>query len=514
MSYGRLDISGCGLGNISSHGGVPKFSATGLGWIREKTGDPHAFDAAWSERVYTPDLQASSTPLQAATDFPSRNTVERCLDVFSTSPLRLIWPVVDMTAFPRMIQLAYTDSEHLRVEAQTAKICILAFVAFMTILHPALVSGGAFNPRDCAKQALSTLFFVVEHPTLESFQAALTLAMYYDFSGQLQMAHMLHSLACRCLFMLNGHLKRKTEEIMAEATSDASQTGQSSWEHLRGLFWLCYFFDKHISLRTGQPPCIDDDQCDLILPDGYQGLCCANPSLDISTNTKLRPVWPGDLGLAIIKSKVYRKLYSSPTFKKTDACLLKDIRELDDELENWRESLPSTLKPSLSSTQGLTPDIMQHPFGMKVVFAHLEYLHLVAAIHRACGRCRIWSTGEGGEVRAISSSLTVAIQASRSTLIYLKTASKLIHSESFWLVIFYPTWSALIIFFNILRDPLDKEASRDIELLQYIPDLFKMMRSRQLSQTEESHLKSFGSFIEEVVRLAKLVIRRDSMQLN
>ena len=39
--------------------------------------------------------------------------------------------------------------------------------------------------------------------------------------------------------------------------------------HLRHLFWLCYVLDKDISLRTGRPPVIADQFCDLTLPEGY-----------------------------------------------------------------------------------------------------------------------------------------------------------------------------------------------------------------------------------------------------
>lgn len=49
----------------------------------------------------------------------------------------------------------------------------------------------------------------------------------------------------------------------------------------------------------------------------------------------------------------------------------------------------------------------------------------------------------------------------------------------------------------------------DIELLEFTPALFKTMRHRQLTPKEESHLRAFSSFIEELVRLAKRALQRE-----
>lgn len=235
---------------------------------------------------------------------------------------------------------------------------------------------------------------------------------------------MLHSLACRCLYMLRGH----DEHV----TNAATHAEGGSGEFLRGLFWLCYFSDKHLCLRTGQPPCLDDNHCNITLPQGFTGLSLGITMSEQPLRGNLPIVFPGDLGLTIIKSKVYKQLYSPDSKTKDDARLLKDIRELDDELEGWRMSVPEAIRPSISVTQEGQAIIAKHPLGMKVIFAHFEYLYLVSAVHRACARCRAWAGGEEGETRAVGSSWTLSVQASRSTLVYLQTASTLTHSESFW----------------------------------------------------------------------------------
>lgn len=512
-SYGMLNIPGYDLGIVSSHGGIPVFSSLALKWIQERTGDRDAFKAAYS--THAPDSSAPPVHCRPGPELPSRTAVESCLALFSSSPLRLVWPVVDVDSFQQTIQLAYTSPETLLLEVRIAKLCVLAFVAFLSVLEPVHTSVVSLDPKACAKQARDSLLSVLDQPRVEGLQAAITLSIYYDFSGELQLASMLHALACRCLYSLGGHLKQDSGQPRNGITKDTNGSAKGRGDFLRELFWLCYFFDKHISLRTGQPPCIDDDQCDLTLPGAHTGLNCVElcpdtiPMDKISLDTEMLPVLPGDLALTIIKSKVHTKLYSPHSLSKDDTHLFRTIRELDEELENWRMAVPASVRPQLSVTHEAPAIVTQHPLGMKLISAHFEYLYIIAAIHRACGRCHALRGGGEVEARVVSSSLAVSIQASRSTLIYLGRASKVVHSESFWLIIFYPTWATLNIFFNILLNPTGEEAANDIGLLEFTPALFKTMRRRQLTVKEQFHLKAFSSFTEELVRLAKRAMRRE-----
>ena len=128
-------------------------------------------------------------------------------------------------------------------------------------------------------------------------------------------------------------------------------------------------------------------------------------------------------------------LYSPSALHKSDPELLRDVRELDDQLEDWRMSVPSQIRPKLHALSvDSVLEILRHAgqFQMLTIFIHLEYLYLVSTIHRACGRCSAWSDDEHTRPQAVSSSLALAVQASRSTLIYLQASSHYIHRESFW----------------------------------------------------------------------------------
>lgn len=228
----------------------------------------------------------------------------------------------------------------------------------------------------------------------------------------------------------------------SEPVSGQPSTSFRANRHLRTLFWLCYTIDKEIALRTGQPPFIADENCDLTLPPGYleyrSRLCLSRGSTpsSMSDDPSFHPM-PGDIRLSILKSKACRGLYSVEALKKSDTELLRDIRELDAEVEAWRVSVPPTFRPSLSISKNarLPPGLGLHE-NMERIMIHLEYHYLMAAIHRASGRCPSLPIENSSERDMLDvgvlSSLELSVEASRSTLFYLRAAVHELADEAFW----------------------------------------------------------------------------------
>lgn len=72
---------------------------------------------------------------------------------------------------------------------------------------------------------------------------------------------------------------------------------------------------------------------------------------------------------------------------------------------------------------------------MRQVSLCFEYYHLVISIHQASGRCRPFHSEPGVERQyspSVQSSTTIALEASRSTLIYLDAALDKLESGTFW----------------------------------------------------------------------------------
>jgi hypothetical protein len=261
------------------------------------------------------------------------------------------------------------------------------------------------------------------------------LALHQLFSGQIPFCSIYLSLACRMMFVLGGHTLPDpwTRPGETDAESLAGWTPHEA-RHLRKLFWLCYTLDKEISIRTGQPPAISDDHCDLTLPGGYLDVQYLDEWLyaDVAhLDDSAVPLLPGDLRLTMIKSKACKLLYSAEALRKSDADLLRDIRELDEELERWRLAVPPKHRPVLALSQS-TMWATEAQRSIRTVVIHFEYHHLMATIHQATSRCRAWTASESREMDSVRSSLALAVEASRSAVVSLRTAVHSLLEDASW----------------------------------------------------------------------------------
>lgn len=76
------------------------------------------------------------------------------------------------------------------------------------------------------------------------------------------------------------------------------------------------------------------------------------------------------------------------------------------------------------------------------------------------------------------------------------------------LLMFYPMSAVLTLFCNLLLNPLCPQAHQDLELLTETPELFKRMRSRHPTLTEDTHMDMVASFIADLTRLGRSAIEK------
>lgn len=198
--------------------------------------------------------------------------------------------------------------------------------------------------------------------------------------------------------------------------------------YVRNLFWLSYSLDIILAWRTNNPPLYNNDACDLTLPPYFAEITYSHdrllgfrPAAKKSYHFPL-PAFPGDLRLAIIQSIAYVKLYSVSAMRKTDAELLRDVRELDDQLHSWRDSVPHDFRPTWSAEDLSSPINEDEPI-LKIML-NLMFHQTITIIHRAVGRCKAWSDITTPQrplaINALRSSLTLAVASCRSSSLYLR----------------------------------------------------------------------------------------------
>lgn len=466
VALGQMYFAGQNLGELCARNGVPFFSPDGRQWIFSVTGQWPCFDSINFERedgrinnnqdISRHNLAETSRNLVR---LPKRSEFETRLSQFLTQDIVGVFPFVDEVLIHHTIQTAYEVGQTPQNRGQiNAKACVLALFAVMSTHLDHGDTTSPMSPNEYSKEAkrllisegieeativtLQTIVLLVSRELLVAFpwcssscNPANDSQMMHEVPyGRLASAHMLHATACRAAFALGGHRISPPTPMNRPLTLHERED-----LFLRDLFWLCYKLDKDIALRTGQPPLINDDFCNLSLPEGYLDgrfkALSLQSSSDEALSSRRTPQLPGDLRLDLLKAKVCKLLYSAESSQKSDAELLRTIRELDDELERWRVSIPAKFSPSMSvSASGTLDTELDTPMRMLHIELHLEYNHLLAVIHCASGRCTLSTngTGKGDPGYGVQSSLQLSVEASRSTLIYLKAAGHRIASEAFW----------------------------------------------------------------------------------
>ncbi|KAG5654927.1 hypothetical protein KAF25_010972 [Fusarium avenaceum] len=510
------------LGQNRCYSGLPFFTQQDEEWICSRTGGKADFQKLITARTRQ-QIQLPAPPhipMQGANDFlsvlPSRGIAKAFLDAFNQSTFRLAFPVIDFTLFQETITAAYEARDTVSSPKQTsAKACILAFISMVGVLfHGKLSFLPSMDWDACYNAARSFLPDILDEVTVENLQTALMLYIRQRYFGHSESGVIYHSIACQIAFMLGGHTNTTIKSFSDEVTHQERQA-----RHIRLLFWNCYVFDKDIALRTGQPPFIVDGNCDLTLPEGYIETQFSSPlpGHDVSSylfaNESLVPFLPGELRLSMLKHKTYELLYSAQALTKSDSEVIRAILELDDELESWRLSIPKVVRPALSVSdpnQQLSDLPMKHR--MQNIVLHLEYHHLVVTIHRAGARCIAndpdTSLHTTQRHAAIYSSITLCLEASRSTLFYLQAVIDDLAGELFWVTVFYPTVATMMLFLHILAEPLAPKAKADIELLSSAADLICSMPIHRRTPYETGHIQLVNEFISEMTRLGNCAISK------
>ncbi|KAJ5923844.1 hypothetical protein N7466_008031 [Penicillium verhagenii] len=504
-----LHFAGRELGVMSLLTGIPFLLPEGQEWIRSRTGQTISSEklsptrAPWEkERGRISNTILMDLRNDDLFELPDRRSVQVYFDSYKRSTvMRRLFPVVDVDLFAETIDEAYRQSHSSFEFGQAStRACIIAFAAFVArlppvvndIRDPACVSL-EIDHEVLASKAQFLLSQVIQEPaSLEGAQAVTMLTLYEVSSGNMRATNYFGAIAARLIFMLGGNLTGS--KVYSNGERDIRRQQQ-----LRNLFWICYTMDKDVALRTGQPPTIADENCDLTLPPGYEEHAFLDPE-DVNMSYS-QPSYPFDLRLSIIKSRTHSALYSVSALQKSDADLLKSIRELDDELEAWRLSIPPQWRPTMSfSAEASDPNVSMHS-----VMLRLNYYLCMSIIHSASSRCQAWRQGNG-MLDGVNSSLALSVEASRSTLCYLEAGEHVLVEGIFWILVFYPISALLSIFCSILANPLDPRSRDDLDRLKIATLMMERMFYRKLSPNEVIHFKLVADFVSEMKRLAKCAI--------
>ncbi|EXM21969.1 hypothetical protein FOTG_10258 [Fusarium oxysporum f. sp. vasinfectum 25433] len=447
-----------------------------------------------------------STRLPLANDnhkilqLPDSQIVEELAVRFCSSAQSLVFPLLSLHRFKtRTLPLAYTDGTGSKRYEISAKSCVYGVLIMSDIFG--LDSGDDMVDTSCwcqryALEIEGSIPLILREMKINGLESLMMLVIFKYFMGDLESASFLVSVTSRFLFQLGAHIFPSPPDHYDK---------RNEAHHIRDLFWVCYCIDKDLSYRTGQPPTINDDHCDLTLPPNYvqmqsSNILSSNPSS--SRNSSIVPLYPWDIRLSVMKSKIYNNLHSISAYRLSETEILRKIRHLDEELEAWRVTLPSDHRPTLSFLEQTPVDAHTNT---QAIMLRLSYHHCVILIHQA--RCRDFQA-DPSSMNLIDDghriNFQILVDASRSILIYLEKALPVLAHECFWVIIFYPMTAITTIFSVALLDNRSDPENERLKLLQGFTRLIRQIPIKRLTVAEISHLEFIEELVEEMTRLVPI----------
>ncbi|GIC86267.1 fungal specific transcription factor domain-containing protein [Aspergillus udagawae] len=438
-------------------------------------------------------------PIQSFTQLPDVRIVKSCVAVYYGSSVHSILPVIDRDLFKNTLNLAYSTllSDHLG--SSCAKACVWAFLCLSSIWDPAVAYRLQTNVAAIALEVERYIPRILQEDTIDGLQALLMLMLFHCFSGNFQTALYLDSLIGRLIYKFGANFEspRGSASVLFPETNNLPRMDR----HLRRLFWAAYIIDKELSIRMDQPAAITDEACDLTIPPGYGDLLCDIQLLKESSHRELREcLYLTDLRLIKIKSRIYKAIYSRQAMQLPDAGLIKTVRDLDEELEEWRLSIPPQYRPSLSTVAQQVTNI-DLPFRIHAINMQMDYYHCLTMIHRACGRCTVWNRGSTTVCNGIATSLKLAAESSRASLTFLQNVLPKLPSGIFWCLVFYPLSACLTIFGNILLFPFEPGITRDFAILESAASLVRALPMN----SKRAHKDRLVELVRKLNERAKLL---------
>ena len=179
----------------------------------------------------------------------------------------------------------------------------------------------------------------------------------------------------------------------------------------RNVFWVLLILDKDMSLQSGRPPIIHDQDIGVGLPK-------ETPTQYFPSGNRVFNIFLVHTKLALIEGRVYSELYSARARTRTVLQRLVAIGKLDDDLQKLRDSIPLEIRPEheiICDDRQLLP----------VIMLHHSYHNCITAVHRVSIYHGPWTSDPGDQQlphhgvrlnQRVYESESICVKAARHTI--------------------------------------------------------------------------------------------------
>ncbi|KAJ5656713.1 hypothetical protein N7507_008663 [Penicillium longicatenatum] len=408
----------------------------------------------------------------------------QCLTTYTDAFFARLWPiypVVDQATFKADIATIFALQEA-GAEAWQKKVTLAQVPALVSAY--AIISLGMNETSDDSELSFECL--IASH----SLHGHLT-ALPYLTSVQ---ALFLLSLALRAFakdgqaWHILGHAIRVAQSIgLHKAATNASEQkftlGAGSQSLQERAWWSCFALEKLMQLECGRPSIIDRS---------YDSVYFDYPT-DKNADQNI-PYFSAWIALSTIMGRISNRLYSH-RFQGGSAEMLSEVAKLDQELLEWGNSLPHTLKPWNTST-----NYSNDEHKLNSAFLSQQYYHAQLSLMRfavifpqkSLDREVSKNKDDLPSHSRLLNGASICASAARSIITQsLEMADSRLQSA---LLAAPPTYlAAVVLALGVLRQPNNRLVRSDVELLASATELVEtwyLQRGFELTFTQTcTHLR-------------------------
>lgn len=254
-------------------------------------------------------------------------------------------------------------------------------------------------------------------------------------------------------------------------------------EERRNVFWTGFVIERANLMRSGRPSVMQEDDIGIDLPKPNALVLPNQPQHLRYTST-----------LSLLQGRIYNKLYSAKAIAKPPLERLQWVSTLDEELEEWKDKLPVEIRPGNELK-------VDKQFIIPFLMMHYGYFNSLTTIHRCSIHYKSWANRGDAPISPeamadmklnprVFASGAITVGAARSVIHLLEQTVEGIDMTELNIIRmldYYPLSACLVLFANVLQNPLDPQARSDIGLMKGAVDF--------LSSNMESDSKSVSSMV-------------------
>jgi hypothetical protein len=339
---------------------------------------------------------------------PPKDEAVQLLELYF-SMFNKVFPLYHQQTFMQVLQEHYTTGQHENAGWWAGLNVLLAFGSRLKSFKNEGYSDGEAEAWGYIENALAVApSLAMLTPSLLNIQALLGLVMFLQSTPKSRS----YSLHIATAIRLGQSLGLHRQEAYGHSFTPIEK------EQRKRVFWIGYFLDKDISMRSGHPPIQHDDEIDVDSPsdsfteDGAGYVFFSNP------------VWPMNLfrlriQLAGIQSSIRNDLYTAKAAKHGVETRKILVQKLDERLRQWKNSTLIDFEPEYLAK------LVKEPFDiLHIVVLYFTYFNCLTLIHRSSFQNMSWKSRSPSAIEPFNprnfSSKQIVIDTARTALNLLR----------------------------------------------------------------------------------------------